>query len=661
MAGIMDRITPQSRKADKGASEIRERYEEAKRAQSWESRQYSIVRSYMGGDQWLYHSRQNDTIEIMRSNASRVRVTDNRIASNTRTIYAKLLRRPLQFDVLPKSSDDAVLRAARLSQAVVADLARRQRWEQAVRRPALSAMWESGTAVVSVDWDARAGVPLGVGPSGPVGTGDVAVTVSTVSEAFCEPGTIDIESAWWWIRSQALPPDHAQRLLGLEEKPKADVSADFIPSARNAVGRDKSVPLTLVLTYYERPSKSNRDGRVCVVVGDKIVDERPWPFPFKDHLNCVAMRETFVAHRWTGDATAYQAISLQNAINHNISALVEHAKKAGNARILIPDMALDLIDELTDEAGEVIPYNNTTGKPEWMNPAQLSSWLVELGERLDARLDNIMGVHDISRGTAPANVESGVGLSILAENDDTPIGFIAKEMAEGLGRIASMCAHLYEKNVSESREVQVRSDDGVTEARRWTGKDLMGQTEVVVPLEAVVPRSREAARAKAMELVKFGFLKTLDEFESVADIAPFDRAGTRLMPAVAKARRENHHLALDVPLEPASFDDHRAHIDEHNRFRMSETYELLGPDIRELVDLHVQAHEVLAAEDAAKRLMQTAQSPALGNAPDANQTEPLPPMPGAGGSPQLPPPPSGPPPLDPSSLGGGPESPVLGP
>ena len=657
---VLDRITTAGRRKSP-AAEIREKFEEAKRAQAWEARQYSIVRSYLGGDQWLYHSRRDDTVELLPSAPTRVRVTDNRIASNTRIVYAKLLRRPLQFDVLPKSSDDAVQRAARLTQSVIADLARRQRWESSVRRPALAAMWESGTAVLSVDWDAKAGVPLGVGERGPVGTGDVTCTVSTVSEAFCEPGTIDIEVAGWWIRSQALPPGQVQRMFDLADKPKADVSADYTPSARNAVGRDKSVPLTLVLTYYERPSKGSK-GRVCVVVGDEVVSDDPWPFPFTDHLNCVAMRETFVAHRWTGDATCYQAISLQNAINHNVSALVEHAKKAGNARLLVPTTALDLIDELTDEAGEIVPYDGAVGgKPEWLGPAALSNWLVELGERLDARLDNIMGVHDVSRGNAPASIESGVGLSILAENDDTPIGFMAKEIAEGFGRLASMCAQLYEANVGDSREAQVRSDDGVTDSIRWKGRDLMGQTEVVVPLEAIIPRSREAARARAMEMVKFGFIKTIDEFETVADIATYDRATSRLLPAVDKARRENHLLAEGVPILPADFDDHRKHIDEHNRFRMSRTYELLGDDIRSIVDDHVVAHEVLAAEDAAKMLMQTAQSPALAAAPAANQPEPLP-LPGTGGlMPGVEPPTPGPPPMDAPPMGGGPESPVEAP
>lgn len=652
MTAIIERFSPQSKKAAKDAKQVRDRYDEAFHAQSYERLQYNIVRSYMGGDQWLYLSRQRNTIENMQRDPSRVRITDNRIASNSRTIYAKMLRRPLVFDVSPSASDDAVTRAARLTESVISDTARRQRWEQTLRRPALSALWEGGTAVASVDWDSKAGTPLGIGQHGPTATGDVACAISTIAEAFCEPGTTDMESAWWWIRAQALPAQDAQFRYGLDSKPATDVSASFTPSARGAIGSsggERPVPLTLVLTYYERPNPGEKDGKWCVVIGDDIVEEGAWPFPFTDHLNCVVMRETFVAHKWMGDSIVYQAISLQNAINANVSSIVEHSKLAGNARLLLPENLMHLYEELTDTPGEALPFSTIDGKPEYMSPPALASWLVNLADRLDGRLDNLLGVHDVSRGNAPANIESGVGLSILAENDETPIGFLAKEMGEGFGKVASMCAALYEKNATEGRSARVAYDEGVVAKVRWTGKDLMGQTDVVVPLEAIIPRSREAARARAMEMLKLGAIKTLDEFELIADISPRDRITVQVEPAKAKARRENHHLSRGVPLMPADFDDHAVHIDQHNRFRMTETYELLDEDERSIVDDHVQAHENLAAEDAAKKLGQNAISPALAAAPEANQGAPLPgPMPGI---------PMGPPPDDamPPQLGGGAE------
>lgn len=638
MTAILNRSTPQSKQAGKDARAIRDRYDEAFQAQSYERMQYNIVRSYMGGDQWLYLSRQRNTIENMTRDPSRVRITDNRIASNSRTIFAKMLRRPLVFDVNPTASDDAITRAARLTEAVMTDTAHRQRWEQTLRRPALSAMWEGGTAVVSVDWDAKAGTPLGVGSNGPMATGDVRCAVSTIAEAFCEPGTTDMESGWWWIRAQALPAQDVQFRYGLDKKPSTDVSASFTPSARNSItgqGSDRPVPLVLVLTYYERPNPSEKDGKFCVVVGDDIVEEGPWPFPFTDHLNCAVMRESFVAHKWMGDTIVYQAISLQNAINANVSSLVEHSKLAGNARLLLPDTMMDLYDDLTDTPGESIPFNLTAGKPEYLSPTAMPGWLVGLADRLDGRLDNLLGVHDISRGNAPANVESGVGLSILSENDETPIGFLAKEMGEGFGKVASMCAQLYERNATEGRSARVAHDEGVVAQVRWTGKDLMGQTEIVVPLEAIIPRSREAARARAMEMLKLGAIKTLDEFELIADISPRDRITVQTEPAKAKARRENHHLARGVPILPAAFDPHDLHVHAHNAWRMTESYELLADDERQIIDDHVQAHEMLAAEDAAKKLAQNAVSPALASAAEANEGAPLPgPMPGI---PPLPP------------------------
>ena len=630
MAAVMDRLRSNgSRDTDaKLARLIRDRYDEANTAQRWEQLQYGVVRSYMGGDQHVYIHRNRNSIENLPRDPSRVRITDNRIASNTRTIYAKLLKRPLVFEVVPTASDDATLRGARLAEAVATDLANRQRWEQALRRPALVALWEGGTSILSLDWNPAAGTALGVREDGKsFGTGDISTAVSSVTEAFCEPGTQDIETAWWWVRAQALPPAVVQRHYRLEDQPAADVNAALGPSARSFVQgsrRDNPIHLTLVLTYYERPNPERTEGLVATIVGDKVVAKAPWPFPFKDRLNCVAMRESFVSHRWTGESITYQAVSLQNAINAHVSSLVEHMKLAGNARLMVPDTSLDLIDELTDTPGEVVPFNAAAGAPQYLSPPQLAAWLVQLGDRLAARIDDIMGVHDISRGAAPANIESGVGLSILAENDDTPVGFLAREMAEGFSRFMSLCLQTYAAKASERRTARVVMPGGVTEQVRWTGGDLQGQTEATVPLDAVMPRSRAAARAQALEMVKLGLIESVEEYELVAEVSPRDRLSSTVKPAADKARREIHQLVQGIAVVPRDFDDHRTIITEVNRYRMSGHYDLLPEDRQLLIDEYAQAHENLAAEDQAKKLAQTAVSPALAAAPEANEGEPLP-------------------------------------
>jgi hypothetical protein len=137
--------------------------------------------------------------------------------------------------------------------------------------------------------------------------------------------------------------------------------------------------------------------------------------------------------------------------------------------------------------------------------------------------------------------------------------------------------------------------------------------------------------------VKLGLIKTPEDYALVADIPRRDDFSDQMNPAMAKARRENQELAEGKVCIPADFDNHKVHITVHNAFRMSQLYELLTDDERRIVDLHVKAHETLAAEDAAKKLVQTAVSPALADAAEANEGAPLPVAPGGNAPmPQMP-------------------------
>jgi hypothetical protein len=48
-------------------------------------------------------------------------------------------------------------------------------------------------------------------------------------------------------------------------------------------------------------------------------------------------------------------------------------------------------------------------------------------------------------------------------------------------------------------------------------------------------------------------------------------------------------VPLLVPVD--DFDLHDVHIENHNRFRMSQEYEILLPEVREQFDMHVAQHE----------------------------------------------------------------------
>lgn len=635
---IFGRPKKQDEKAEKGGSKelplnaahVRKAYDRGTKALKREQWSYVINKSMMAGEQWIRYDKSRNTIRPFPREASRVQATVNRLWPISRHLMSKLLSRPLVFEVPPSESDDASIRGARTSEAVLADLQREHCWED-VREQLAWNTWLGGTAVLSVEWDAKKGPTIGHTEFGaPFGTGEIEETPLSILEVAWEPGAQSAEKGFWWIRAQALPPCEVQTMYDLKEEPKADATAaqGFLGRSLSMddLQREAPVDLTLVLTYYERPNPKRLQGAVVTVVGDKIVDgPHEWPFPWDDHLNMVCFRETKVSGKASGDTVISAAVPVQVAFNSAWSNLIEHLKLAANTRLWVPDGALDEVDELTDLPAEIVNYNSAGGKPSWESPASLPNWVVEQPRMLAKEIDDILGSHEISRGQAPEGIESGVGLSVLIEQDTTPLGALTREMAYGFERFATMTLELYAANVKETRVARVRTPGNTPEVVDWTGKSLAGQTIAVVPMDAVMPRSRTAMMAFAKEMWDRKIINDPQVFARAADVPSQEYLIEAMDADVAKAERENRAMATGRPVVPAPFDIHAKHIDCHNKFRKTLRYETMDEESRKRCDDHLQAHEVMAAEQMGTQVNKANMHPAMAAVPTADAAAPLPP------------------------------------
>lgn len=625
------------------AGKIRSLYEASNKSIARELREFEIAKSFLANEQWVSWNRTTNSVASVPRDPNRVRRTNNRLTPSTRTIMAKLLRRALVFEVPPMGSDDATIQGARTAAAVLHHTHSEHKWEQ-LREEQILGAWQGGTGLLAVDWDPQAGTGLGVNPETgkEFGTGDIVCSALSIAEVATVPGTRDIERARWWIRAVALPPEEVRDRYGLNALPQADVQGAVSPLKFSGENTDEvKANLTLVLHYYERPF-GKQPGQVAVMVGDKLIDgPKPWPFKFKDRLNVVALRDIFVLTRWTGDAILWTAIPQQTGLNLSESSIAEHMKLAANARIAVPAGSIDDLDQFTDEVAEVFEYVPVGGqKPDWMSPPQMPAWWQQEPERLSRDIDDVLGVHDISRGEAPSGVDSGVALSLLAEQDDTPVGKFARASSEAWGRYASLVLSIYEQKVTggDQREARIDVPGQPPETRRWSGEAFKGQTTAVVPFDAVSPMSRTAQFSRAKTLWDMKIISDPKQFARLAEMPGADDFTEGLDPDVAKARRENHALSLGEVLIPAPFDHHATHIAEHNRFRKSPRYEELTDDGRLLIDLHVAGHAAIEAEEKAKLVgMIEGGAPALAAGAHADEPDPIdpaaiaPPMPPAGG------------------------------
>lgn len=600
------------------ASRVRDMWDKGVKSTRQEREQAAVNSMFMRNKQWVYWNRGTGRLEEVPRSPERVRATVARVGPDSRRILAKLTRRDLAFEVPPTSPDDAAIRGSRIGESALAEAHRRQRWET-IRLDHATSCWEGGVAGLMVEWDATVGTPLGVDETGQmIHTGDVRLTALSIHEISCEPGTRDIETARYWVHGVALPPKEVQHLYRLAVEPAADARAVDLVHRLVDGERTEQTPLTMVFTYYERPH-GDQPGQVMTVVGNQAVRQGPWPFPFTDRLNvAVAVPEVMHA-RWYGHTPVSDAVQVQALYNASWSNIIEHMKLAGNARLLVPEGSVQNLEEWTDTPGEAVEYNPINGqRPQYEAPPVMPDWWIRQPQMLEKAMDDILSIHDVSRGSAPTGIESGIALSILSENDDTPVGALARQLGDCWARAASMVLKLYEARVRESRTSTVQLGSGVPEPVRWTGADLLGQTEVVVPIDAVMPRSRSAQAAYALQLYDRQIIKTPTELAKVADLPDQDDLLAGIDPDTARAQRENYWMAVGQARLVEQTDDHSNHLNVHRDFVRSERYERMAPEQQQMYQQHMQAHAMFAAQQAAQQAMAAQFSPLAAMLPTAD-------------------------------------------
>lgn len=616
---------------------VRKKWDQSDSALSDERQSYWLNYSFIEGYQWVFwHAPSRTVADFPRAMADdRVRIVANKMQPNLVVLLVRLTRRELSFEVPASAADDTTLAGARLGEHVLEAMRRDEGWE-ALRRDEIHAAFLGGTSAIVVEWDSKAGEELGVEEeSGNVVTaGAVRLSAKSITEFTLEPGTRSWRDSRYLITAETLPPGQVREHYDLDEDPPADRVQASGPLARQLHlqrGWPVNVDLCTVYTYYERPSKKKPKGRHVVTVGDEVLVDEAWPFPF-DRLNLYPFRQLQLPKKWTGSTLLNDARPLQVAFNHALSNLTEHMKKAGNARMAIPDTANVDPDSLTDEPGEVITYDGTQpGKPGWIEPPHLDRWLVQHKDDLSAQIDDVMAVHDISRGEAPGDRNSGLALSLLAEKDETPLGQMAHDQSEGWAYIASLVLELLEAKVLERREATVTTDSGVPVVKEWNGKALKGQTRAIVPIDATMPHSRVQMQAWLQNIGQQfpGMLAKLAaapaQLARLLELPSASMFGQVVDADVAQAEAENHLMSIgqipsygDQPA-PLPFENHGVHIAEHNRLRKSAAYIYAAEEVRHIIDMHILAHENAELVQAAKQAEMNAILPGSAGMPQANE------------------------------------------
>lgn len=631
------------------AERIAEMWRASDTALMEERRDYWLNVAFFLGQQWIWWDQSRSVVQLQadrQTESDRARTTINRIRPNIDSLLGRMVSRNLAFETQLSGVDDVTMRGGRLAE-FICEHERVQRGWEGDRVETLFFELMGGTAGIAVDWDPKAGDVVAINPDNgeQLFLGHAQTSALSIADFTLESDSRKVDDARWWIRQTLLTPGQAQERYGLDKEPEPTAGPAMSPMQRRLLvlqGGQGADRLCSVLTYYERPSSRSKGG-VVTVLDDQVVSQvDKWPFPFPG-LNVVVFKGGTPGLRWTGHTFVSDARPVQVAYNQTRGAMLEHARQVSNARLMIPYGSVDDDEDLSTEAGEQFQYHAEVGEPKYLEPPTVARTLSQEAQSLRDELDDILYTHATSRGEISGDRNSGLALAQVTEKDDSPLGVMARDQAQGWGRVASMVLKLYEQNAIERRQAAVRTPKGNAIAKTWTGKDLHGQTDVTVPLDQVTPRSKVAVQAMIVQMATaFPLVFQSVSMSKLAHIMELPSAfllSGATDSNVAFAEWENELMAQGLAIAPEEWHDHAIHIREHNEYRNTPNYVLLDDGAKAIFEMHQKAHQLMSSQEIATQASLEQVSPGLSAVPQAhapmgsstNTADMLPPPPPSGG------------------------------
>lgn len=571
-----------------------------------EKRKWYLNLAFYVGDQWVVFDDHKG--QVVRPNAPswRVRLTVNHVLPTVRTEFAKLTAFRHQWEVIAATAEEADINVARAATKFL-DSKWRELDMDDIREEVVLWALTCGTGFIKTWWDET------IGPDEPtlvegeddlfLPMGDISVTTVSPFEIIPDPMATSVRDAKWIIHAKAYTPQEVEDLYGKKVSPDQEETVlDVWKSKVSSLlgfrtGETTETETVTVREMWERPSKKHPEGRLVVATPSELLYSGPNPMP-QGELPFVAFKHIKVPGKFWGMSGIEQMIPIQKELNKTRSQIIESKNRMAKPALLVHEASGVDSSMLTGEPGQVIPWKGNI-PPMPLKMPSLPNFVLQEPDRCLADIERISGIHEVSHGSAPPGVKSGVAIRYLQEQDDTKLGPTARGFERSFQELAclwlKLAKHYYHpqearivKYVGINREVQVMDFDA------W---EMPIEPDVIVISGSSLPESKTARQEFLKELFALGVF--MDEqgkpdtqkFLRMLELGGVDEVFDDITTDLNASEIENRMMARGEMQDVHEWDNHRVHIYNHNKYRKNSTFMEFPPETRELFGRHLKVHE----------------------------------------------------------------------
>lgn len=578
----------------------------------------------------------------------RVRPVINRIRGTIRTELAQLTTNKPNAQIIPASAEDRDMYAALAGEQLWSNFYQDKKLKSIIRKT----MWWTlicGNGFLKTYWDATAGPVAPVeGPDGKLEAkpeGDVCFRHETPFHVMVPDfREEEIEGQPFLIHAQVKSPEFIKMNFptALDGSPVDCTSAQAMDilddSFMNMIGtqnmnRQQSA---LILEVWIKPGMLPMlpEGAFLTIVGNKIVQGfQGWPFlhgkfPFAkfDHIP---------AGKFYSTSLVEDLIPLQKEYNRTRGQIVEAKNRMAKPQLVAARGSVD-VSKITTEPGQTILYTPGFDAPRPLPLQDIPNYVTQELERIISDWADLAGQHEVTKGQVPPGVTAATAIAYLQERDESKMIPTFDSMEEGIEKTAQMALSLVSQNWTTDRIIKVTGPDGSFDAMAFKGSDLANNLDIRVEGGSSLPQSKAARQAFIMDMMKMGFIDPNKGLE-VMEMGGINKIYDQIQVDQRQAQRENMRMSkvtpedlekyqqtndqmlqenpmafgtvLDqatgqaVPAQPPllipvnTWDNHKAHIEAHNNYRKSQSFEMASPETKALFESHVQEHIAALAQE----------------------------------------------------------------
>lgn len=642
---------------------VKAEYEKCKQARKSEEQEWYLNISFYNGYQ--YHSWRNvgnnQLLQEEPNPQGLPRVTVNRIEPVIRTEIAKTTSGHPSATVAPASNDDDDLMAASAGEQVWQSIYEKHSFQTNVLQKAEFWRATTGNAFIKTYWDSGVKEVTPTSMQDPytgqkqvvqrvTSTGDVAFEVVSPFHLFvpdlseenieAQPYVFNVYTkSEQWVRStfgSVLPKDF---------KPTKVSTSEILDAAlmdmRNV---DNAKPdAVLVIEMWCKPNGNPHmpNGGLVTIVDNEIVQLAENGIPYAHKQYPFAHLYSIPTGKFYRRSVVKSLIPIQREYNRLRSQIIHAKNLMAKPQMMYQEGSVDP-RKITARAGIWIPVRPGFANPTPVPLTPLPNYVLNEVQQLHSDFEDLSGQHQVSRGES-GGVTAATAINYLQERDDAYLTTVFSSIEAAIGKVAKQSLTLFVQYVQTPRLVKTVGTDGAFDATVLSGADIASGTDIRIESGSALPTSKSARQALITEWMKMGFLQpqdglkildmgmlkqfynvikidenqaqrenlmmkrlddqTIQQFQAEWEQGAANGDPDKIVPGQVDANGQPVGLAVPPVVQVHTYDNHAVHVEIHNRFRKSQSFDILPDSVKAEFEKHISMHEQALQQKAMEQAM----------------------------------------------------------